>query len=1227
MKTTKFQRVTALVLALVFLLCGSAFSASAAATSSTDKTLSEIKELLNAISYNDYIVQNANAAKPTEEFIIDATKNFSYEINGSSINSYLAGEKYTINAQTDIEAFVNELVTKINTEVATDNADLKDRIDRKYPDATEAEKAELYEASKAEEVKAEDIKSKLAYVSAFGGSDNNGLYTPTAGTATWTIEGITEPTLYTMEIVCYPVEGKNASVERIFKINDKVPFAEARYLTISKIYKNVYVDGTIEVEASEADAMIASATAVGITVTKRVEDGVTYLDYKMPDYWTQESADIIGGVKENGKVDKDLIVRFFTKDIDKNEIRSSLVQAPSWMVYQFKDSSGFMQESFQFVIGPDKDSNDVTISLESVNEALVISEIRLVPAAAYIKYEDYLKQYANEPAGSDKIKIEAEYYSAASSQTIYPVSDNTSAITSPAASDRTLLNTLGGDKWQTAGQWIEYKFMVKSSGMYNISTRFKQSVLDGMYTSRVLYIYSEEGKLNEGDKGYYDGVPFDEATKLQFNYATDWQSGKLTDGVYNGDEARTFNIYFKENVEYTIRLEVSLGNMGDVVRRVEESLTAINNDYLKIIQLTGSSPDEFRDYGFSRVMPDTMIDMIKQARALEAVALELESAADVKSSMTATLDKVSRLLESMGKDDDEVAKNLEQLKTYIGSLGTWLSDAKTQPLVLDYIVIQSADDASLPKAKANFFQAIFYEVTSFLQSFFRNYNRMGAMVEVSDEDAVEVWLAYGRDQSQVIRGLINNDFTPQTGYTVDLKLVSGGTLLPSILADMGPDVYIGIGQNEVINYAIRGALLAIDDMEADPEKGVISYDEAIKDFDESAMLVLGIEDANREMHYYGLPETQNFTMMFVRDDVFADLELEIPKTWEDVKEIIPVLQSRNMEIGMTKDENIFLYQMNGDLFADDGMRINLDSNVALDAFNTMCEMFTMYSFPYKYDFANRFRTGEMPIGFATYTSTYNQLKVFATEIEGLWSFYPLPGYADENGNINNASVSTISAISMIKGCTDVKGAWAFMSWHADDDCQIKYANEMVAILGPSAKHATANISALASLPWTNAELEQLMLQFANLAAIPNYPGRYIVERYTQFAFLAAFNDKADPVTEMQSYIKIINTEITRKRQEFGLETLADGQTLAQKRMLEAEELINEARGKSAYKADVYGETCDSALDLMRDYTTEDYASLEALAKTLRGYDSELFGAAAVKMEQAAASLRTYENYK
>ena len=116
------------------------------------------------------------------------------------------------------------------------------------------------------------------------------------------------------------------------------------------------------------------------------------------------------------------------------------------------------------------------------------------------------------------------------------------------------------------------------------------------------------------------------------------------------------------------------------------------------------------------------------------------------------------------------------------------------------------------------------------------------------------------------------------------------------------------------------------------------------------------------------------------------------------------------------------------------MRINLDSNLALESFETMCNMFTMYSFPYKYDFANRFRTGEMPIGFAEYSATYNQLKVFATEIEGLWSFYPMPGYADEQGNVNRLSVSTITAVVMLTGCNDEEGAWKFMKWYISDEC-------------------------------------------------------------------------------------------------------------------------------------------------------------------------------------------------
>ena len=83
----------------------------------------------------------------------------------------------------------------------------------------------------------------------------------------------------------------------------------------------------------------------------------------------------------------------------------------------------------------------------------------------------------------------------------------------------------------------------------------------------------------------------------------------------NGDVDENGNLinyefYFEKGVVYTIEMEVTVGSMGDIVRRVDEALAAINNDYLAILKLTGASPDEFRDYGFSRIMPDTLVDMI-----------------------------------------------------------------------------------------------------------------------------------------------------------------------------------------------------------------------------------------------------------------------------------------------------------------------------------------------------------------------------------------------------------------------------------------------------------------------------------------------------------------------------------------------------------------------------------------------------------------------------------------
>ncbi len=976
MMKAKFRKLTALLLAILTVCSSMVVGVGAAdgGTSVTDQTIDEVKELLNAISYDEYLEENADIPRATQDVVIDAV-NYDKENTDANVSvETLAGEK--------------------------------------------------------------------------------GLLLPSDGVVSWKVN-VPSTGKYCIRIEYYPNEGKVASIERVLMINGKVPFAEARYLSLSKVWVN---------------------------------------DYEEPD--------------AEG--------RLFRSDIDGNELRPAQNQVPEWRTYEVHDVDGFYSQSFEFAL----EKGENLISLEAVNEPMTVKSITLVAPTDLRPYSEVQAEYAAKgyqkaPAGS-KIHVVAEYPVATSSQTIYPLEDRTSAATVPSDASRSLLNYIGGDKWQTPGQWIRYEITPTASGLYQIVPRFKQDLLDGMFVSRTLRINGE--------------VPFKEATELRFNYSTEWQALPLNDGETE------FEFYFEAGKTYTIEFEVALGDMGDVIRKIDNSLASINADYLEILKLTGATPDEYRDYGFSRIMPDTIIDLIVQSRTITEVSTELSDLAGTKGSNTATLDKVAFLLNRMGTDEDEVAKNLEQLKSYIGSLGTWVGDAKSQPLRLDYIDIQPAGDP-LPKAAAGFFASLSYEFQSFLQSFFRNYNRMGAMTEESTSDnAVEVWLAYGRDQTQVIRNLINNDFTPQTGIPVNLKLVAGGTLLPSVLANMGPDVYIGLGQGDVINYAIRSAIMPIENYSG--------FEETLADFNEAAMLPLGIEDAAGDFHYYGLPETQNFPMMFYRKDVLAELGIDIPKTWDDILAAVPILQANNMTIGLSKDYKMFLYQMGGELFTDEGMRINLDSNVALEAFEMMCNMFTMYSFPYTYDFANRFRTGEMPIGIASYNGTYNQMIVFATEIRGLWEFVPLPGIMDKDGNINNVSVSTVSAIVMMNGCDNEEGAWEFMKWHVGADCQTKYSNEMVAILGPSAKHATANVTALESLPWTTDEYKNLALQFNNLASIPNYPGAYIVDRYTNFAFLAAYNDKADPVDELLSYVPTINKEITRKRSEFGLRTLELGQTLA-----------------------------------------------------------------------------------
>ncbi len=124
---------------------------------------------------------------------------------------------------------------------------------------------------------------------------------------------------------------------------------------------------------------------------------------------------------------------------------------------------------------------------------------------------------------------------------------------------------------------------------------------------------------------------------------------------------------------------------------------------------------------------------------------------------------------------------------------------------------------------------------------------------------------------------------------------------------------------------------------------------------------------------------------------------------------------------------------------------------------------------------------------------------------------------------------------MIMATSDRKeDAWNFLKWWMSAETQSSYGNEIENVLGVSGRVATANLEALANLPWSNRDYRQLTAQLQWVQAIPQIPGSYYTERNIKNAFYTVYNNNEDPRETLQDIVKTINTEIDSKRKEFGL---------------------------------------------------------------------------------------------
>ena len=386
-----------------------------------------------------------------------------------------------------------------------------------------------------------------------------------------------------------------------------------------------------------------------------------------------------------------------------------------------------------------------------------------------------------------------------------------------------------------------------------------------------------------------------------------------------------------------------------------------------------------------------------------------------------------------------------------------------------------------------------------------------------------MWVgSVGRDQYLILQNLIENKFTKRTGVDVNFKLVQGA-LMTAIVSGIGPDVSIFNGTGECINFAIRDAVYPLSDFEG--------FDEAVSQFGEFTFVPLTFDGK-----VYGMPEQMSFPVLFYRKDVFDEMGFEVPNTWDDVYQLLFELQKNNMDFGFPGGLGgycMYLYQNGGQLYSDAGDKCLLNTDLGVSVFKDWVRFFTDFSVPLSYNFLNRFRTGEMPIGVADYTM-FNSLIVFAPEIYGEWDIACIPGTLQADGTIDRSVATGPSCAMMFESSDHKEKCWEFIRWWTEGETQASYAKELEMKVGATARYAPANRVAFEQMFWTPKQMTVLSEQMQYLKAIPEIPGSYYTGRHFENAYRRVVLSGGDIKETLVEYTDLINAESADKREELNI---------------------------------------------------------------------------------------------
>ena len=838
------------------------------------------------------------------------------------------------------------------------------------------------------------------------------------------------------------------------------------------------------------------------------------------------------------------------RDNQGNDVRPPQVEAPQWESKTLEDADGRYDTPFQFALTAGRH----TLRLEAVREPVAIGAIRLHTPTVVPTYQDRLAQWRaagySEVTGNKKVKLQAEQVSLKSDPTIRgEVSFD--ALAEPSADGRFRLNSFGWQRWRLPGQWVRWTVDVPESGLYEISFDVWQGWSGQRPRARELRI---------------DGaVPFREMQSILFRSGRDWRLETLRQ---DQQPQGTPYLFYLAKGQHVLELKVTLGFMSETMRVLDDTISEMSQLSRQMLMITGANPDPNMEWDLDQQIPDLVPHLKAIADRLEVQARRMESAGQAHNDASQAFRAVEAQVRTMVNRPHDIHRLLDDFERSQGTLAEWLLNLQSHQLAVDWLMVHSPD-AQLPRVRANFFEQTAASLTTFLASFTHDYTGLGSTYHPGQDDdatVLNVWVGRGTEWGQIMKDMIEDDFTPATGIKVNLHVIppaslgdtGATTLLLAATAGEAPDVAVGVPSQLPVDFAVRKGLVNLNEF---PD-----YAQVAQRFRPGALVPFRYAvPGTQKPGDWALPETQDFTMLFYRTDILQDLGIKPPDTWDDVYDALLKLQQSGLDFAYPPPTGTtqisegasgftpFLFQNGGDYYRCDdtgACRSSLDSPQALAGFQEWTDLYSSYKVPQQANFFTRMRTGEQPMGVSTYT-TYVSLSTAAPELTGRWAMRPLPGHrcgvtslasgqvipcpaGSEPGTVVRTSGGTGQAVVIFSQSKQKDAAWQFVKWWTNKDSQQRFGGELEALIGVEARWNTANLDALQALPWPRSDIASILEQWRWFREPPVVLGGYFTGRHVLNAWNKVVLQGANPREALEDAVFDINKELAKRQEEFGV---------------------------------------------------------------------------------------------